>query len=43
MTSSGHAFAIFRPAFERGNLVVAEVTAKELPPLSLEDVLRERH
>ena len=25
MTSSGHAFAIFRPAFERGNLVVAEV------------------
>jgi hypothetical protein len=37
MTSQGHARAIFRRAVERRNLVVAEATAKELPPLSLSD------
>jgi hypothetical protein len=38
-TSPGRPYAIFRRALERGNLLVAEATAKELPPLSLEDAL----
>jgi hypothetical protein len=38
-TSQGRPYAIFRRALEHGNLLVAEATAKELPPLSLEDAL----
>jgi hypothetical protein len=38
-TSQGHPYTIFRRALERGNLPVAEATAKDLPPLSLEDAL----
>jgi hypothetical protein len=38
--SQGHPRTIFRRALERGNLVVAEATAKELPPLSLTDEAR---
>jgi hypothetical protein len=39
LTSQGHPRTIFKRALERGNLVVAEATAKELPPLSLTDAL----
>jgi hypothetical protein len=38
-TSQGHPLAIFRRAIERGNLLVAEATANELPPLNLTDAL----
>jgi hypothetical protein len=34
-TSQGHPYAIFRRALERKNLLVAEATAKELPPLTM--------
>lgn len=36
---AGPPSTIFRRALERGNLVVAEATAKELPPLNLTDAL----
>ena len=38
-TSQGRPCAIFRHALERRNLLVAEATAKELPPLNLADAL----
>jgi hypothetical protein len=38
-TSQGRPYAIFRRALERRNLLVAEATAKELPPLNLTDAL----
>ena len=38
-TSQGHARTVFRRALEHGNLLVAEPTAKELPPLNLTDAL----
>jgi hypothetical protein len=38
-TSQGHARTVFRRALDKGNLVVAEATAKELPPLNLIDAL----
>jgi hypothetical protein len=34
-TSQGHAYTIFRRALERGNLMGAETTAKELPRLGI--------
>jgi hypothetical protein len=37
--SQGHPRTIFRRALERGNLVVAEATAKELPQVYLTDAL----
>jgi len=36
-TSQGRPYRVFRRALERGNLLVAEATAKELPPLNLTD------
>jgi hypothetical protein len=38
-TSQGRPYSIFRRVLERGNLLVAEATAKELPPLNLTDAL----
>lgn len=38
-TSLGRPYSIFRRALERGNLLVAEATAREPPPLSLADAL----
>jgi hypothetical protein len=38
-TSQGRPYSIFRRALQHGNLLVAEATAKELPPLSLTDAL----
>jgi hypothetical protein len=38
-TSQGHPYTIFRRALERGNLMGAEATAKELPRLGLADAL----
>jgi hypothetical protein len=38
-TSQGRAYAIFRRAIERKNLLIAEATATELPPLNLTDAL----
>jgi hypothetical protein len=38
-TSQGHPYTIFRRALERGNLMAAEATAKELPRLGLADAL----
>ncbi len=38
-TSQGRPYSIFRRALERWNLLVAEATAKELPPLNLTDAL----
>jgi hypothetical protein len=38
-TSQGHPYTIFRWALERGNLMGAEATAKELPRLGLADAL----
>jgi hypothetical protein len=38
-TSQGRPYAIFRRAFERKNLLIAEATARELPPLNLTDAL----
>jgi Domain of unknown function (DU1801) len=40
VTAQGHPRAIFTRAIERGNLVVAEATARELGRLTLEEVLR---
>jgi hypothetical protein len=39
MTSQGHPYTVFGRALEHGKLLVAEATAKELPPLSLTDAL----
>ena len=39
MTSQGHPRAVFRRALERGNLLVAEVTAREVGPLDLTEAL----
>jgi hypothetical protein len=38
-TLQGHPQAIFRRALNRGNLLVAEATVKELPWISLADAL----
>jgi hypothetical protein len=38
-TSQGHARTVFRRALEHENLLVAEATAKELPPFNLTDAL----
>jgi hypothetical protein len=40
MTAQGHPRAIFQRAVERGNLVVAEATARELGQLTLEEAVR---
>jgi hypothetical protein len=40
MTAQGHPRAIFKRAVERGNLVVAEATARELGRLTLDEALR---
>jgi len=40
MTAQGHPRAIFKRAIERGNLVIAEATARELGQLSLEEALQ---
>jgi hypothetical protein len=40
LTAQGHPRAIFERAVERGNLVVAEMTARELGRLTLEEALR---
>jgi hypothetical protein len=42
-TSQGHARRVFRPAFECGNLLVAEATAKEIGRLSLAALAGDRH
>jgi hypothetical protein len=38
-TSQGRPYSIFKRALQHGNLLVAEATAKELPPLNLVDAL----
>jgi hypothetical protein len=38
-TSQGRPYTIFRRALERKNLLVAQATAKELPPLNFTDAL----
>jgi hypothetical protein len=38
-TSQGHSLSIFRRAIERGNLTIAEATARELLRVSLTDAL----
>ena len=38
-TSQGHPRAVFRRALERGNLLVAEVTLREVGPLDLGETL----
>jgi hypothetical protein len=40
VTAQGHPRAIFKRAIERGNLVVAEMAAREVGQLSLEEALR---
>jgi hypothetical protein len=40
MTAQGHPRTIFKRAIERGNLVVAEASAKEMGRLTLEEALR---
>jgi hypothetical protein len=40
LTAHGHPRAIFKRAIERGNVVVAEATARELGQLSLEEALQ---
>jgi hypothetical protein len=40
VTAQGHPRAIFNRAVERGNLVIAEATARELGRLRLEEALR---
>jgi hypothetical protein len=40
MTAQGHPRAIFSRAIERGNLVVAEASAREVGRLTLEEALR---
>jgi hypothetical protein len=39
VTAQGHPRAIFKRAIERGNIVVAEATARELGRLTLEEAL----
>jgi hypothetical protein len=39
MTAQGHPRAIFKRAIERGNLVVAEASAREAARLTLEEAL----
>jgi hypothetical protein len=39
VTAQGHPRAIFTRAIERGNLVVAEATAREIGRLTLEEAL----
>jgi hypothetical protein len=39
MTAQGHARSVFRRAIERGNLLVAETTAREMGRVSLEEAL----
>jgi hypothetical protein len=39
MTSQGHPRAVFRRAIERGNLLVAEMTAREIGKVSLIEAL----
>jgi hypothetical protein len=39
LTAERHPRTIFRRAIERGNLVVAEITAREMGRLSLEEAL----
>ena len=39
VTSQGNPRVVFRRALERGNLVVAEITARELGGLNLKDAL----
>ena len=39
MTSQGHPRTVFRRALEHGNLVAAEITARELGGLDLSDAL----
>ena len=38
-TSQGHPYTIFRRALERGNLLVAEATAREIGRISLGEAL----
>jgi hypothetical protein len=40
VTAQGHPRAIFSRAIERGNLVIAEATAREIGRLTLEEALR---
>jgi hypothetical protein len=40
VTAQGHPRAIFKRAVERGNLVAAEVAARELSHLALDEALR---
>ena len=40
MTAQGHPRAIFSRAIERGNLVVAEASAREVGNLTLKEALR---
>jgi hypothetical protein len=40
VTAQGHPRAIFTRAIERGNLLVAEATAREIGNLTLEEALR---
>jgi hypothetical protein len=40
MTAQGHPRAIFSRAIEKGNLVIAEATAREITNLTLEEALR---
>jgi hypothetical protein len=40
LTAQRHPRAIFKRAIERGNVVVAEATARELGKLSLEEALQ---
>ena len=39
MTAQGHPRAIFKRAVERGNLVIAEATAREVGQLTLDEAL----
>jgi hypothetical protein len=39
VTAQGHPRAIFKRAIERGNVVLAEMTARELGRLTLEEAL----
>jgi hypothetical protein len=39
LTAQGHPRAIFKGAIERGNIVVAEATARELGRITLEEAL----
>jgi hypothetical protein len=40
VTAQGHPRAIFARAIERGNLLVAEMSAREVGNLTLEEALR---